>query len=292
MIREVVKIDEDLCDGCGDCVPACHEGALQIIDGKARLISDLMCDGLGACLGHCPQGAISIEKREAEPYNETKVIENMAVKGKNTLIAHLKHLKEHNETNYLNEGIKYLKENAKDLGYDIEEVLVEIKDNNSGHIMHDGGCPGARTMSFKRNETNTTEVNTVSIKSELTQWPVQMHLINPMASYFHDADVIIAADCVAYALGNFHNKYLKGRSLAIACPKLDNGQEIYVDKIRSLIDDAGVNTISVMIMQVPCCSGLVKMVKSAVSRAQRKVPVKNTVVGIQANILKEEWINY
>jgi len=292
MIREVVKIDEDLCDGCGDCVPACHEGALQIIDGKARLISDLMCDGLGACLGHCPQGAISIEKREAEPYNETKVIENMAVKGKNTLIAHLKHLKEHNETNYLNEGIKYLKENAKDLGYDIEEVLVEIKDNNSGHIMHAGGCPGARTMSFKRNETNTTEVNTVSIKSELTQWPVQMHLINPMASYFHDADVIIAADCVAYALGNFHNKYLKGRSLAIACPKLDNGQEIYVDKIRSLIDDAGVNTISVMIMQVPCCSGLVKMVKSAVSRAQRKVPVKNTVVGIQGNILKEEWINY
>ena len=158
--------------------------------------------------------------------------------------------------------------------------------------MHEGGCPGARTMSFKINETNTTEGNTVSEKSELSQWPVQMHLINPMASYFQDADVIIAADCVAYALGNFHSKYLKGRSLAIACPKLDNGQEIYVDKIRSLIDDVGVNTISVMVMQVPCCSGLVQMVKTAASSAQRKVPVKYTVVGIQGNILKEEWINY
>lgn len=292
MIREVVKIDEDLCDGCGDCVPACHEGALQIIDGKARLISDLMCDGLGACLGHCPQGAITIEKREAEPYNETKVIENITAKGRNTLIAHLKHLKEHNETDYLNEGIKYLKENEKDLDYDLEKVLGEIKDNNSRHKMHEGGCPGARTMSLKRNETSTMEGNAVSVKSELSHWPVQMHLINPMASYFQNADVIIAADCVAYALGNFHSKYLKGRSLAIACPKLDNGQEIYVDKIRSLIDDAGVNTISVMVMQVPCCSGLVQMVKTAASSAQRKVPVKYTVIGIQGNILKEEWINY
>ena len=148
MIREVVKIDEDLCDGCGDCVPACHEGALQIIDGKVRLISDLMCDGLGACIGHCPQGAITIEKREAEPYNERKVIENMAKKGKNTLIAHLRHLKEHNETDYLNEGIKYLKENRKRLDYNLEEVLVEIEDNNSKHMMHNGSCPGARTMSF------------------------------------------------------------------------------------------------------------------------------------------------
>lgn len=292
MIREVVKIDEDLCDGCGDCVPACHEGALQIIDGKVRLISDLMCDGLGACIGHCPQGAITIEKREAEPYNERKVIENMAKKGKNTLIAHLRHLKEHNETDYLNEGIKYLKENRKRLDYNLEEVLVEIEDNNSKHMMHNGSCPGARTMSFERNETNTTHAGASSAESQLTHWPVQMHLINPVAQYFQNADVIIAADCVAYALGNFHNRYLKGKSLAIACPKLDSGQEIYADKIRRLIDDAGVNTISVMIMQVPCCGGLLQMVQTAASSAQRKVPVKYTIVGIQGNILKEEWITY
>lgn len=237
MIREVVKIDEELCDGCGDCIPACHEGALQIIDGKAKLISDLMCDGLGACLGHCPQGAITIEKREAEPYNE-------------------------------------------------------INENKGSHAMHSGGCPGARTMTIERNETNSTEAGTLSVKSELSQWPVQMHLINPMAPYFHNADVIIAADCVAYALGNFHSKYLKGKSLAIACPKLDNGQEIYIDKIRSLIDDAGINTVSVMIMQVPCCGGLLQMVQAAARSAQRKVPVKYTIVGIQGNIMKEEWIDY
>ncbi len=290
MIREVVKIDEDLCDGCGDCVPACHEGALQVIDGKVRLISDLMCDGLGACLGHCPQGAITIEKREAEPYNEIKVIENMMAKGKNTLIAHLKHLKQHDETEYLREGIKYLRENEEKLDYDLEDVMAEVKDNNNRHMMHSGGCPGAGIMSFKRSETGATDGNAAMVKSELSQWPIQMHLINPMASYFQDADVVIAADCVAYALGNFHGKYLKGKSLAIACPKLDNGQEIYVDKIRSLIDDAGINTISVMIMQVPCCSGLLHTVKAAAGRAQRKVPVKYTVVGIQGDILKEEWI--
>ena len=125
MIREIVKIDEDLCDGCGDCVPACHEGALQIIDGKARLISDLMCDGLGACLGHCPQGAISIEKREAEPYDESKVMEIMVSKGKNNVIAHLKHLKEHNEHDYLKEGVTYLKNNAGKFDFDIKEVLGE-----------------------------------------------------------------------------------------------------------------------------------------------------------------------
>lgn len=158
--------------------------------------------------------------------------------------------------------------------------------------MHNGGCPGARTISFERNETNTTDAETTSVESQLTHWPVQMHLINPAAQYFQNADVIIAADCVAYALGNFHNKYLKGKSLAIACPKLDSGQEIYADKIRRLIDDAEVNTISVMIMQVPCCSGLLQMVQAAASSAQRKVPVKYTIVGIQGNILKEEWITY
>ena len=201
-------------------------------------------------------------------------------------------MKEHNETDYLNEGIKYLKENRKRLDYNLEEVLVEIEDNNSKHMMHNGSCPGARTMSFERNETNTTHAGASSAESQLTHWPVQMHLINPVAQYFQNADVIIAADCVAYALGNFHNRYLKGKSLAIACPKLDSGQEIYADKIRRLIDDAGVNTISVMIMQVPCCGGLLQMVQTAASSAQRKVPVKYTIVGIQGNILKEEWITY
>jgi NAD-dependent dihydropyrimidine dehydrogenase PreA subunit len=289
MEREIVTINEELCDGCGECVPACHEGALQIIDNKARLISDLMCDGLGACLGHCPQGAITIEKREAEPYDETKVMEIMIEKGKNTVIAHLQHLKEHNETGYLKEGVKFLKENAEKLEFQVEEVLHAV--HNSGqHHNHGGGCPGAREISFEEKKSDEGLESLVSGQSELRQWPVQMHLINPDASYFQNSNLVLAADCVAFALGSFHQKYLKGNSLAIACPKLDNGQEIYLNKIKSLIDDAKVNTITVMIMQVPCCGGLLQMVQQASQTANRKVPVKAVIVSLEGEILQEEWV--
>jgi NAD-dependent dihydropyrimidine dehydrogenase PreA subunit len=291
MIREIVKIDEELCNGCGDCVPSCHEGALQIIDGKARLISDLMCDGLGACLGHCPQGAISIEKREAEPYNETKVMKIMAEQGQNTVIAHLKHLKKHNETEFLKEAVAFLKQNAQALDFDVSKVIRAVHNNNrhTAEHQHDG-CPGARTISFDPESAKASRETIVSGRSELRQWPVQMHLINPSAAYFQQADVVLAADCVAYALGNFHQKYLKNKSLAIACPKLDSGQELYIEKIISLIDDARINTLHVMIMQVPCCSGLLQMAKTATDRAGRKVPVKVSVAGLKGEILSEDWI--
>ena len=127
MIREVVHIDEVLCDGCGQCIPGCHEGALQMIDGKARLISDLMCDGLGACLGHCPRGAITIEKREAEAYDESRVMEIMVSKGPNTVVAHLKHLKEHQEMEYLSEGMQYMKEHEAEIGFDIRQVMSRVR---------------------------------------------------------------------------------------------------------------------------------------------------------------------
>jgi len=297
MVREMVKIDEELCNGCGQCVPGCHEGALQIIDGKARLISDLMCDGLGACLGHCPQGAIAIEKREAEPYNETKVMEIMVEKGKATVVAHLKHLKEHGETGFLKEGVSFLKSNENNLKFDINEVIMEVHNSghkqqehqHSGHHHGGGSCPGSKTISF---DTNNLSVDNqmVSGQSELRQWPVQMHLINPVAPYYRDADVLIAADCVAFAMGNFHQKYLKGKGLAIACPKLDDGLDIYVDKMTRMIDEAKINTLTVMMMQVPCCGGLLQMAKTAVNRATRKVPVKAMIVSMQGDILQEEWV--
>ena len=291
MVRDVVKIDEELCDGCGLCVPGCHEGALQVIDGKAKLISNLMCDGLGACLGHCPQGAITIEKREAEPYSEKKVMEIMVQKGKNTVVAHLKHLKEHGEMGFLKEGVRYLKENAEFLNFRPEEVMSEIHGRSEAHAHHTGGgCPGSRTMTFEP-KTVVMEPESGSGQSELRQWPVQMHLINPVAPYFKNSDVLIAADCTAFAMGGFHSQYLRGKSLAIACPKLDSDMEVYVEKILMMIDEAKVNTITVMIMQVPCCTGLLQMVKAAASRAQRKVPVKLIVVGIEGEILKEEWID-
>ncbi len=289
MLREVVHIDENLCDGCGDCVPACHEGALQIIDGKARLISDLMCDGLGACLGHCPQDAITIEKREAEPYDEIKVMEIMVEKGYNTIVAHLKHLKEHNETEYLKAGVEYLNEHAGELDFNIEKVMKEV---HHGGEQHDAcGCPGSQARSFEPGSAVMDDKpGMVSGQSELRQWPVQMHLINPRTAYFQNSDVVLAADCVAYSLGDFHQKWLKGKTLAIACPKLDEGQESYVENIRSLIDDAGINTLTVMMMQVPCCRGILSMAQAASQQATRKVPVKAVVVGVEGEILTEDWV--
>ncbi len=290
MIREVVKIDEELCDGCGLCVPGCYEGALQIIDGKARLISDLLCDGLGACIGHCPQGAITTKKRDAEPYDESRVMEMMVSKGKNTVTAHLKHLKERHETGYLKEGIAYLRMHGSMAGFDVEEVMAGVHGMQPPHaVQHGAGCPGSQTMVLTPRESGTENIIT-PIQTELRQWPVQMHLVNPTAPYFRNADVLIAADCTAYALGGFHADYLKGKGLAIACPKLDSNMDIYVEKIRSMIDDAKVNTLTVMIMQVPCCMGLLQMVRTASSEAARKVPVKLVVVGIEGDILKEEWV--
>lgn len=288
MIREIVNIDEDLCDGCGDCVPNCHEGALQIIDGKVRLISDLMCDGLGACLGHCPQGAITIEKREAEPYDEIKVMEIMTDKGENTVIAHMKHLKEHNEIKFLKEAVMFLKNNESKIKFNVMKVISEVHNHNE-HGGHEG-CPGSKTMSFDSKTAAVNDTTMVSGQSELRQWPVQMHLINPSAEYFQNADVVLAADCVAFSLGDFHQKHLKGKSLAIACPKLDSGQDIYLEKIKSLIDDSQINTLTVMIMQVPCCGGLIQMAKTAADQASRKVPIKAIVVGVQGEIISEDWI--
>jgi len=141
------------------------------------------------------------------------------------------------------------------------------------------------------NRENENELSTqVKLRSELRQWPVQMHLVNPIAPYFRDVDLLLAADCVAYALGDFHQKHLKGRSLTIACPKLDSNMEVYIEKIQSLIDEANVNTITVMMMEVPCCGGLLQMVNLAADKSQRKVPVKTVIVGIKGDILSEEWV--
>jgi len=305
MKRDILKIDEELCNGCGQCVPNCHEGALQVIDGKVRLVSELMCDGLGACIGHCPDGAITIETREAEPYSETRVMEQMKNKGKNTIMAHLKHLKDHGETGFLKEGVGYLKEHRAELNFDLDEVLgavhnhgrvapaavqMQKQDHSHSHGHEGGGCPGSRAMVIEKTGDSNNVAPAFDQPSELRQWPVQMHLINPGASYFQGSDLLIAADCVAFSMGGFHSKHLKGKSLAIACPKLDHGTDIYVQKLIALIDSAKVNTITVMMMEVPCCGGLLQMVKSALSQASRKVPLKMMIIGINGDIQQEEWV--
>ena len=292
MIREIVKIDEELCNGCGDCVPNCHEGALQIIDGKARLISELMCDGLGACLGHCPEGAITIEKREADDYDELVVISQMIKSGKATVFAHLKHLQEHGETGFLNEALTYIKANRDDMPFQISEVhelLHGNKENKPEVAGASCGCAGSAPQSF--NVAGMKMAAPVGeVPSELTQWPVQMHLINPAAAYFNGADLLVAADCAGFAYGNFHNDFIKGRKMVIACPKLDQGKDIYVQKLTRLIDEARVNTITTVIMEVPCCGGLGQMVQMATQMASRKVPVKEVIISIRGEVLSEEWV--
>jgi NAD-dependent dihydropyrimidine dehydrogenase PreA subunit len=299
MKREIVHIDEEKCDGCGLCIPNCHEGALQLIDGKARLISDLMCDGLGACLGHCPQDAITIEKREAEPYDEVKVMKIMVDKGANTVKAHLEHLKDHMEFGYLKQGVGYLKAHAEELPFDVNKIIAEVHSKSNGcstgnnehkheHKHGGGGCPGSASRSFAPKETAAATAE--EVPSQLTHWPVQMHLIHPGASHFQNADVLLSASCVAYALGSFHSSYLKGKAVGIACPKLDSNQQVYLDKLIALIDEARINTLTVMIMEVPCCGGLLQMAKMATQQAKRKIPVKAVVVGVDGNIRSEEWV--
>ena len=278
MLRKIVKIDEEKCDGCGECVPNCHEGALQIIDDKARLISDLFCDGLGACIGHCPQGAIIIEEREAEPYDETKVMEYIVKGGRNVIIAHLKHLLEHNETVYYNEAVQYLNDNG------IENPLNE----DTLKRQQFSGCPGSQAISFE--STDTKNLESGKRQSHLTQWPIQLHLVSPFAQYYKNSDLLLAADCVGFAYADFHKDFLEGKSIAIACPKLDSNKQVYLDKLTSMINESNIKSITVLIMQVPCCAGLLQLAQLANDSANRKVPINTVVIGVNGEILEETLV--
>ena len=277
MKRKIIRIDQGKCNGCGLCVTDCPEGALQVIDGKARLVGDLLCDGLGACLTTCPESAISVEERDAEPYDERKVMENIVVQGENVLQAHLKHLKDHKQTTYLEQAISYLKERK------IEVPPMAGRADSSPAVRQ---CPGSQILAFR---SQKGQVEDESCRpSRLTHWPIQLHLISPDAPHYRDSDLLVAADCVAYSLADFHRDYLKDRTLVIACPKLDSNQDVYREKLAALIDQAGVRSVKVMIMQVPCCSGLLRHVVEAANQAKRKIPVTCIVVGIQGEILREQ----
>lgn len=285
MKRKIITIDADKCNGCGLCIPNCPEGAIQLIDDKARLISDLFCDGLGACLGHCPEGAITIEEREAGAYDEKRVMANIVKAGPNTIKAHLEHLNGHGEKEYLKQAVEFLKE--KNIPNPMEENMSKASEHAHEHAT--GGCPGARTIDFSDKGAGSATLEGER-PSQLRQWPVQLHLVSPMAPYFKGKDVLLAADCTAFAAGDFHKDFLKGKSLAIACPKLDDGQEVYTEKITALIDEAKINTLTVMIMQVPCCGGLLEMAKQAAEKAKRKIPIKCIVLSLQGEVLSEDWV--
>jgi len=244
-LRDLVRIDEELCDGCGECVPSCAEGAIAIVDGKARLVDEALCDGLGACLGHCPQGAITVVQADAAPFDEALA---------------------HGATPR-------------------PAAAAPPFAAPHGHDPMAGGCPGSRMQEFA---ASGPVADGAPRPSALRHWPVQLHLISPAAPAYRGADVLLAADCVAYAAGDFHRDFLAGRALAIACPKLDSQQETYVAKLAALIDGAGIRSLTVAVMEVPCCGGLVRLAQAAAAQARRSVPLRVVVVGVQGQVLVEQ----
>ncbi len=271
MKRQIIKIVEEKCTGCAACIPGCPEGALQIIDGKARLVSDLFCDGLGACLGTCPEGAIEVEEREAEPYNEAIVMENIIAAGENTIKAHLHHLKSHGEMTYYNQAVAILKEQ----GFDIDDLTKE-------ETMA-CGCPGTHARKIEQGE-NTPE-HSGDVQSQLRQWPVQLTLLNPAAEYFENADLLISADCVPYAFGDFHRRFLKGKVVITFCPKLDADLERYIDKLSQIFTLHRINSVTIVRMEVPCCGGTEILLQRALERAGKMHFVKVNVISVDGKII-------
>jgi ferredoxin len=270
--RDIIEVDEDKCTGCGDCVPNCHEGALQIIDGKARLISDLFCDGLGACIGHCPTGAMKIVEREAEDYDERRVMEeNIVPKGENTIRAHVNHLKDHGATKFYDEAIAYLDEKG---------IKVDLEEKKMGEKLA-CGCPG--TAMKEINSGCGSESGSSDNTSALRQWPVQLSLLPPHASFFDNSHLLVAADCVGFANPNFHSELLHGKSIVIGCPKLDNLAE-YTQKLTEIFKQNNVKSVTVAIMEVPCCFGMYAAVEEAVKASGKNVPIIKEVVGVDGAI--------
>lgn len=247
-VRKIIKIDEDKCNGCGLCVPNCAEGAIQIIDGKAKLVKDSYCDGLGACLGHCPQDALHVVEREAEAFDEAEAMA-FVEKTKGTPPAH---------------------------------------NHAPAHQHHHGGCPGSRMMMFGNDERKTgrstlTDTSSgdieVKIRPQLRQWPVQLSLVPENAPYFENADLLVTADCVPFAYANYHIDLLKGKALVVGCPKLDD-VEFYIAKLTAIIKKNNLKSITVAHMEVPCCSGIVRAVDMALMRSGKDIPVYKVKIGI------------
>lgn len=238
-LRNIVKIDQDLCNGCGLCVTACAEGAIAIVDGKARLVSEVYCDGLGACLGHCPQGAISVEQREAAEFDERATQEHLA-------------------------GQKKVAEEGPAV------------------------CPGVAAHAF--DPSGAEEAEQGSVRSQLRHWPVQLKLVSHAAPYFKEADLLLTADCVPFAMGDFHRRFLKDHSVAVGCPKLDD-VEIYVEKVSAILSANKCRSLTVVHMEVPCCSGLTRIAKEAIRRSGTAPRTfQDVTIGLQGNVLRIEDI--
>ena len=271
MKRKIIKISEELCNGCGVCIPNCPEGALQLIDGKARLVSDLFCDGLGACIGECPRAAISVEEREAEPYDERRVMSNIIAQGPNTIKAHLQHLKAHGEDKLYAEAVAVLRENDLPLPEEESKPCA---------------CPGTLAgLLGKKPAAPVSVADSPTVSSELRQWPVQLAFLNPhSAAYFDNAELLISADCVAHAMGDFHRQLLKGRILIVFCPKLDQRSDEYAEKLAAIFCRHAIRSITAAIMEVPCCGGTVAILRKALELSGKEITLTIHTVAVDGSI--------
>jgi len=261
-VRDIVKIDEDLCDGCGECIISCAEGAIKIIDGKARLTAESRCDGFGACLGVCPRGAITIEKRAAEAFDEALAEKPVGMAAVNNGPA--------------TSPVSLPTAPAKEL----------IRGNS-----HPGGCPGSAVRMFAAPGTMPApeEAQSGAILSALTQWPVQLMLVPPTAPFLKDREILLAADCCAFAYGDFHRRFLAGKALLMGCPKFDDLAH-YRQKLETIFRDSGCTGVTIMIMEVPCCGGLRTAALEAYRAAEAGFPLREVVIGIRGDILRESTI--
>jgi len=239
-LRNIIKIDEDKCNGCGQCAAACAEGAIKIVDGKAKLISEIYCDGLGACIGHCPEDAITIEQREAADFDEE---------------ATNKHL--------------------------TEQKKVEKQRNFV--------CPGMAMKELKPKAAGIETTSATSGPSQLGQWPVQLKLVSPHAPYFANADLLLVADCVPFAMADFHSTFLKDHSIVVGCPKLDDSA-FYSEKLAAILQANKLNSLTIIHMEVPCCSGLVHIARQAIAESKIDMSFEDVTIGLQGNVLQKETI--
>jgi len=239
IMRNIVKIDEDKCNGCGLCAQACAEGAIEIVNGKAKLISDTYCDGLGACIGHCPEDAITIEQREADDFDEAA-------------------------------------------------TKAHLAEQHQAQAQPAAVCPGlmAKVLHPKGQSPGSAAAPS---PSQLAHWPVQLKLLSPTAPCLANADLLLVADCVPFAMGDFHYRLLKDHSLAVGCPKLDN-VDFYIEKLAAILRANNLKSLTVVHMEVPCCFGLTHIARKAIDRSGANIPFEDVTIDLQGNISKSEII--
>ena len=255
MKRKIIEIDEDKCTGCGQCVTGCAEGALAIIDGKARIVRDMFCDGLGACIGHCPEDALHIIEREADDFDEEAAMEHVRKIG----------------------GVEALVHGAGHGGCPSAQVSTRAASH--------GGCPSAGMM--RMTPCEQANVPAGQVGSALSHWPVQIRLIPPHAPFLQDSDLLIAGDCCPVATPDFHGRFLAGRTVMIGCPKFDNAGE-YVERLTQIFAQNRINSITVLEMEVPCCSGLSRIVTQALAKSGRDIPCTRAIVARDGKVSEEK----